>query len=92
LLLAACKQAAPPSTTGYILTVQSDGNCTTNPAGAVSVEPGAATSISAQANAGHIWGAWTVTSGTASIANANDASTTVTLNTGSATVQANAAP
>ena len=93
LLLAACAQAAPPSDTHYILTVQSDGNSTiTTPLGPVSVEPGVATTISGNANSGHTWGGWTVVSGTAFIANPGGNTTTVTLSTGNATVQLNASP
>ena len=87
--LAAC----PPSGSGptrYVLTVQGV-YCKANPSGAVSVDQGVATTISATANSGFSWTAgsgWTVLSGTASIASPSSSSTTVTLNAGDATIQA----
>lgn len=86
-LLAAC---APPPSGKLVLTIQNSG-CTTVPSGSVSVDPGAVTTISATAYPPHSWpgtNGWTVVSGTASIANANLATTTVTLNTGDATILA----
>jgi hypothetical protein len=53
------------------------------------VNQGAATTITAAPNAGYNFVNWTVTSGAASIANPASASTTVTLNSGNATVTAN---
>ena len=88
-VLVACPQSGG-GPTKYVLTVQGV-NCGTTPSGAVSVDPGVATSISALADAGHIMpgsGIWSVVSGTASIANVNVSSTTVTLNYGDATIKA----
>jgi len=53
---------------------------------------GIATTISASLSAGYSFAGWTVTSGTATIANANSDTTTVTLTNGAATVQANFKP
>jgi hypothetical protein len=90
-LLAACTQASSSPSGKYVLTIQNNGYCTTVPSGVVLVDPGAVTTITANANAGHIWNpayGWTVVSGTASIANAGQAATTVTLNAGDATIRA----
>ena len=90
-LLAACAQAGPSQSAKYVLTVQNDGNCKTVPSGAVSVDPGAATTIKATANVGHSWSVasgWTVVSGTASIADPSQATTTVTLSAVDATIKA----
>ncbi len=64
---------------------------TTDPAvGAHAVNVGVATAITATANPGYAFNGWTLVTGSATIANANAASTTVTLlNTGGATVRAN---
>jgi len=70
------------------LTVASGGNGTTSPSGALVVEKGVATAISATANGGCDFVNWTVTSGSATLGNANSAATTVTIS-GPATVQAN---
>jgi len=56
------------------------------------VNQGAATTITASPSAGYAFVNWTVTSGAASIASATSASTTVTLNSGNATIQANFTP
>jgi hypothetical protein len=90
-LLAACAQAGPSQSAKYVLTVQNNGNCTTVPSGAVSVEPGAATTIAATANPSHSWpvgNVWTVVSGIASITDPSQATTTVTLSAGDATIKA----
>lgn len=73
----------------FTLTVGNDGNGTTTPSGAVSVNYGVATSIAATPATGYEFVNWTVTSGTATIANPSSATTTVTLTSGNATVQAN---
>jgi len=77
--------------TTYTLTVarspQAGG--TTNPASSQSnIASGTAVNISATAASGYTFNNWTVTSGTATIANASSASTTVTLSS-NATVTAN---
>jgi hypothetical protein len=73
----------------YALSVQGDGNGSTTPSGTVSVEHGAATSISAAPAAGYSFTNWTAVAGSATFANPNASSTTVTLEAGDATVQAN---
>ena len=72
----------------YLLTVGNDGNGTTTPSGTVNVQHGAATAISATPNTGYVFGSWTVTAGTASIANATSPTTQVTLTSGNASVAA----
>ncbi len=76
----------------YTLTVGTDGNGTTTPAGAVSVNHGAATAIAASPSAGYAFVQWTVQSGTADIADPNAVSTTVTLTAGNAAIQAQFEP
>jgi uncharacterized repeat protein (TIGR02543 family) len=73
----------------YALTVGGDGNGTTDPDGEVTVNQGAATDISATPATDYRFSGWTVTSGTATIATPSSATTTVTLTSGDATVQAN---
>ena len=73
----------------YSLTMSNDGHGTTTPSGTVTVNHGAATSISATPASGYQFLNWTVTSGTASIASPSSASTTVTLTSGNATIRAN---
>jgi hypothetical protein len=77
--------------TTYQLSVVADtGGTITAPASSpVTVNYGAATTITAAANAGYTFANWTVTSGSGSIASASSASTTITLTSGNATVQAN---
>ena len=65
------------------------GTITAPPTSPVTVNHGAATTITASANAGYTFSGWTVTVGTASIADPSMISTTVTLTSGDATVQAN---
>src|SRR5205085_8418457 len=65
------------------------GTITTPATSPVTVNHGAATTITASANAGYTFAGWTVTAGSASIADASMISTTVTLTSGDATVQAN---
>jgi uncharacterized protein (TIGR02145 family)/uncharacterized repeat protein (TIGR02543 family) len=55
----------------------------------IDVIHGAANTITAVANTGYNFSGWTVTTGTATIASANSATTTVTLNSGNAAVRAN---
>ncbi len=76
------------SAQAYILTVSDDGNGTTVPTGPVSVAHGAATTIAATPATGFQFTGWTVTSGTASITNPSSATTTVTLTSGNASIQA----
>jgi hypothetical protein len=70
------------------LTLTNDGNGTTSPSGNVAVISGASTTITATPAAGYRFGNWSVTSGSATFANANAYSTTVTI-TGDATIRAN---
>ncbi len=79
------------ATTTYSLTVLgSTGGTIVAPAtSTITVNQGAATTITAAPLASHNFVNWTVTSGTATIANPTSASTTVTLNSGNATVTAN---
>jgi hypothetical protein len=76
----------------YTLTVANDGHGTTTPSGNVTVSHGTAQTISATAAGGYVFSTWTVTAGTASIANPTGASTTVTLTSGNATVRADFIP
>lgn len=73
----------------YSLVMSNDGHGSTTPTGTVTVNYGAATSITATPSSGYLFSSWTVTSGTATIANPSSASTTVTLTSVNATVQAN---
>jgi uncharacterized repeat protein (TIGR02543 family) len=73
----------------YSLTVQTDGTAGATVTGSGTVDYGVARPISATAPTGYVFSGWTVTTGTATIANPSAASTTVTLTTGSATVRAN---
>ena len=82
-------------TTQYQLTTAvspAGGGTVTTPASGTYLTPGTATTLSAAANAGYIFNNWSVTSGSATFGNANSASTTVTLSSGPATVQANFLP
>jgi hypothetical protein len=81
-----------PGQTTYSLTMNNDGRGATSPSGTVTVNAGSATSISATPSSGYQFSGWTVTSGTATIANPSSAGTTVTLTSGNATVQANFVP
>ncbi|MBN1128795.1 MAG: InlB B-repeat-containing protein [Chitinispirillaceae bacterium] len=75
----------------YQLTVAAGtGGTITAPASSpVTVNHGAATTITAAPAAGYTFVNWTVTSGTATISGATSASTTVTLSSGNAAVRAN---
>lgn len=74
----------------YILNVTSStGGCATNPSGAQQVILGVPFPVEAELCDGHTFANWTVTSGDATIDDPNSPTTTVTLNTGDATVQAN---
>jgi len=70
------------------LTMTNDGHGTTTPATTMTVNSGVPASISATPAAGYTFGNWSVTSGSATIANASSASTTLTLTT-NATISAN---
>jgi len=72
----------------YTLTINAVGNGTTTPSGAVTVSYGAQTTITATPTTGTFVN-WTVISGTAAIAAPTSATTTVTLTSGDATIQAN---
>src|SRR5271157_1681312 len=65
------------------------GGSVTTPASGTFLTSGAAVSLSATTNAGYTFTNWSVTTGSATFGNASSASTTVTLSSGPATVQAN---
>jgi hypothetical protein len=79
------------SAVSYSLSVgaQAGGSITTPTYSPVNVLHGASTFITAAPEAGFVFVNWTVTNGTADIANPNGLATTVTLTSGDATVQAN---
>ncbi len=89
VVLVSCSSPSGSSHTTYTLTIVAGAGGSTVPSGALTVQPGVATSIQATAAAGHIWGYWTVTSGTPAVSNLSSSSITVTLYSGDATVQAN---
>jgi FG-GAP repeat/Divergent InlB B-repeat domain len=73
----------------YALTVNADSNGTTTPLGTINIVHGVATDISAvPTTAGYELTSWSITSGTAAIADSDASSTTVTLTDGAATIQA----
>ncbi len=72
----------------YQLTVSTAGNGSTTPSGASTVDYGDATSISTTPDAGYQFYRWVVINGEASIANASSSSTTATLTSGDAEIQA----
>ncbi len=76
------------STTVPTLTVTNDGNGTTSPTGSISVVSGVARSIYATPNGGYRFNNWTVTTGSATFADATLYSTTATI-TADATIRAN---
>jgi hypothetical protein len=65
------------------------GGTVTTPASGTYLTSGAATTLTATANTGYNFTNWSVTSGAATFGSASSASTTVTLSSGPATVQAN---
>ncbi len=71
------------------VSAQTGGTITVPSVSPATVNYGQATTINAVPNAGYTFVNWTVPNGTATIANANNASTTVTLITGNASVTAN---
>lgn len=74
----------------YTLTLTDDGNGSTNPSGKVVLQKGVPTEISALPDSGYRFDEWTEISGTGiDFANIISADTTVTLNTGDATIRAN---
>jgi uncharacterized repeat protein (TIGR02543 family) len=76
----------------YVLTMTNDGNGTTNPTtGTTMVNQGDATPLTAAPSAGYVFSSWTVTTGTATVANPASAATTVTLST-DATIKASFSP
>jgi len=72
----------------YTLTVNSSIGGSTNPSGNTTVNHGTTKSISATASTGYEFDEWTVESGSATFGNSNNASTTVTLTSGNATIKA----
>ena len=74
----------------YTLTVNNDGNGSTAPSGAISVNYGVNTTINAIPNTNYQFVNWTQTggTGTANFGNANAAGTTVSVTGGNATIQA----
>lgn len=72
----------------YTLTVTDDGDGTTSPSGNMTVVHGETTSITATPGTGSMFDQWSVTSGAADIDDPLSASTTVILESGDATVQA----
>jgi len=80
-----------PTPTTYTLTVEKNptaGGNTTPASSQGNINGGTQVNISATANSGYTFANWTITSGTGTIANANNASTTITVN-GNVTVRAN---
>jgi len=74
----------------YTLTLMNDGNGTTDPNGDVVVQHGTATNIHAIPGTGYRFNEWTEVSGTGiSFGNVLSADTTVTLNSGNASIRAN---
>ncbi|MCL2259943.1 MAG: hypothetical protein FWC15_01155 [Fibromonadales bacterium] len=74
--------------TTYTLTINAGTGGTVNPSGQQTTAANTPFSITAAANSGYTFNNWTVVSGTATFAAANNANTTVTL-TGNATIRAN---
>ena len=72
----------------YQLTVSDDGYGTTDPSGAVTVEYGSSTAVSATAENGYQFLRWNIVSGSAELEDANLSSTTITLTSGDAEVRA----
>lgn len=72
----------------YTLTVASAGNGSTTPSGETEADSGVATLIAATADEDYLFDHWAVTSGTAAITDSTEASTTITLEDGAATVTA----
>ena len=64
------------------------GTITAPPSSPVTVNHGAPTTITAVADAGYTFSGWMVTTGAGAVANAANASTTITLTSGDATVTA----
>lgn len=77
------------STCQLSVTAVTGGSITTPATSPVTVPSGVPTTITAAANTGYTFTGWSVVSGTATIANVNAISTTVTMTSGSATVRAN---
>jgi hypothetical protein len=71
------------------LTTAVSGSGTVTPSSPITVRQGATNAITATPNSGNTFVNWTVTSGTATVAAPTSASTTVTVNSTTATVQAN---
>lgn len=78
------------STTQYTLTVNNDGNGTTNPNGSSDVDSAINTNISASALAGYAFLNWSVTSGSGyTFGDSTLANTTIKLESGDVTISAN---
>lgn len=75
----------------YTLTVTNDGNCTTSPDGAVTVQYGVPRSIAASAAdpMRYFFKEWSIEDGSVQIGNTGNTSTTATLTAGDAAVKAN---
>jgi len=73
----------------YELTINNDGNGTTNPAGLQTVNHGENVSVTATPNASYTFSNWTLESGSANITDPNSATATITLTSGNASIQAN---
>jgi hypothetical protein len=90
MIFVACNEKPPVAPVTYQLTViAGTGGSIVAPTGSpVTVNPGGATTITAHANPGYHFAAWTVMSGSASLTYGNAATTTVRLTSGSDTVRA----
>lgn len=87
---AASSQVSTTVNPQYTLTItMGTGGMSFTPSSPDSVYSGVATNISATAAATYSFVNWTVVTGTATFGNANSATTTVTLSSGNATIQAN---
>jgi hypothetical protein len=85
-----CSSKSPVTPTTYQLTVTAlaGGRITAPATSPVTVNSGASTQIAATADAGYRFVKWAAPAGSPAIGDTNSASTTVTLSSGSATVQA----
>jgi len=76
----------------YNLTVSSDGHGTVSPSGTVQAAQGDPITVTDTPDTGWVFMSWTVESGDATLGSASEATTTVTLTSGDATVMANHDP
>lgn len=72
----------------YNLTINSSAGGSTTPSGTITLNPGSSKSITATPSSSYFFNKWTVVSGTPTITNTSNASTTVSIN-GNATIKAN---